>query len=93
MVSSWGSTGAHGNGRRLEIARLAAACCHPSLPLVLAEACPADSRPGRTDPEVVTRQRVPVLAMRLAPVRQILRVGDGLQMVGVPAGVHTATVM
>jgi hypothetical protein len=55
---------------------------------------PADpcSRP-RVDPKVVTRKRVSMLAMRLAQVRQVLGMGDNLEVVRIPAGVHAAPVV
>ena len=45
------------------------------------------------DPYVLTRQRVPTLAVRLALGRQILGVGDQLQMVGIPAGMDATPMM
>jgi hypothetical protein len=77
-----------------QIARLAAGLTLPKRSLVLSAACPAGSRSGpRIDPKVLTRQRVPMLAMRLAPVSQVLGMGDNLQVVWIPAGVDAATVV
>ena len=45
------------------------------------------------DSEVLTRQRVSVLAVRLAAVSQGFGVADDLQMIRVPTGVDAATVM
>jgi hypothetical protein len=53
----------------------------PERPLVGRIARPAGSQAIRADPQIVTRQRMAVLAVRLAQVPLILGVGDELQMV------------
>jgi hypothetical protein len=82
------------SARRFQIARPVTARLGPEPPLVLPEARPADpcSRP-RVDPKVLTRQRVSMVALHLALVRQVLGVGDHLQVVRIPAGVDAAAVM
>jgi hypothetical protein len=94
--SKWtrGTTGSTWKARRSQISRSIAARCGPEPPLALSKASLAASRPRpRIDAEVLARERVPMLAMRLALVRQILCVGDELQVVGVPAGIDAATMM
>src|SRR5215212_6899337 len=62
--------------------------------LALPGARPTDSRPRPcVAPDVVAGQRVPVLAMRLALEGRVLGMGDDLQMIRVPAGIDTASVM
>jgi hypothetical protein len=80
--------------RRCEIAWSPALRRCPELLLALAGASPTDPRPRpRVDPEVLTRQRVTVFAVRLAKMPLILGVGCQREMIGIPAGVDTAEVM
>ena len=65
----------------------------PERPLVGRIARPAGSHAIRADPQIVTRQRMAVLAVRLAQVPLILGVGDELQMVWIPARVDATSVM
>jgi hypothetical protein len=65
----------------------------PKRPLVGRIARPAGSHAIRADPQVVTRQRMAVLAVRLAQVPLILGVGDELQMVWIPARVDATSVV
>jgi hypothetical protein len=65
----------------------------PERPLVGRIARPARSHAIRADPQIVTRQPMAVLAVRLAQVPLILGVGDELQMVWIPARVDATSVV
>jgi hypothetical protein len=65
----------------------------PERALVGGVARSAGSHSVRTDPQIVSGQRVAVLAVGLAQVQLVLGVGDELEMVWVPARVHAAPMM
>ena len=94
MRPTWRTAGLTWGASWSQILLLLAACSRPELPLALTEAWPADSRAcPRVDPEVLARQWMPVLAMRLALEGQIFRMGNNLQVVRVPAGVDATAMM
>jgi hypothetical protein len=65
----------------------------PEGTLVGRVARPAGSHSVRADPQIVTGQRVAVLAVGLAQVQLVLGVGDELEMVWVPARIDAAPMM